>query len=132
MTSKILMQDALTAATGLSAASQQFTVVKRIGNTVAPLVAATDKPYGVLLNSPQVGEVAEVLRIGKTKLRAGAVDLSVDALLTSGADGAAVSAASGMFIIGRVDAVYNADNDGAIVTADVNFLSLGRATTAGG
>jgi hypothetical protein len=133
MNSKILIQDAREAAADLSAATLQFSMVKLDADgKVVAVAATTDKPLGVLLNSPKLGEVAEICTLGKTKLRVGAADLARDTLLGTDATGRGATAASGQFVIGRVDEVYSADNDGAILGASVNFLNLTRAVVAGG
>jgi len=129
---KVIVQTAALAASDMSASTQQYMVVKVVSGGVGPLEAATDKPLGVLLNRPKLGEVAEICHLGLTKIRAGAADLAVDALLTPNATGGAVSAVSGNFMFGRVHSIANADNDGAVVVAAVNFLSLGRASITGG
>jgi len=133
MTTKILLQNAILAGADLSAATRQFSLVKlAAGPTVVAVAATTDVPYGVLLNRPKSGEVAEVALLGQVKLRAGAADLAAGAILGYDADGRGITVASGSRIVGAVESVSNADNDGALVTATINFLSLARASVAGG
>lgn len=69
----------------------QFTVVKRVLSTtdgkihVTPITAATDKPYGVIQETPLITEACTVIVIGGTKLAVGAIavtagsDIMVDA-----------------------------------------------------
>lgn len=119
-----------TAASALSATSQQFCFVALVAGGVVPCTGITDKPIGVLQNSPARGELADVLVLGVTKLRAN-VDLAVDDLVGTAANSrAAVYTAGGTgtssYICGRVIAIDNADNDGRVVTAAINCLSPTR------
>lgn len=119
-------------ASDCSAASQQFILVKldSSGN-VHPCTAVGDIPIGVLQNRPQRDETAEVMLLGITKIRAGATDLSVGALLAVDATSRAATVVAGTtgtssYIVGKVIAVDAADNDGALVTASLNCLNAGR------
>jgi len=132
MTAKILLQNALLAGADLSAATLQFSMVKLSAGAVVPVAATTDVPYGVLLNSPKSGEVAEVALLGLTKIRVGATDIAAAAAIGYDAAGRAVTVASGSRIVGAIESISNADNDGALATASINFLSLSRALVAGG
>ena len=69
---------------------------------------------GVLQNAPGNGEIASVLVMGVTKLRAGAA-ITADALLTSNTSGRAIAAASGDAICGRALEAAAGNND--IITA---------------
>ncbi len=120
-----------TAATAMSAATEQFCLVKLASNGNCHLCTAiTDKPIGVLQNSPARGELAEVMVLGVTKLRAN-VDLAVDDLVGAAATGRAAVYVAGTtgtssYIAGRVIAVDATDNDGRVVTAAINCLSPTR------
>ena len=120
-----------TAASAMSASTEQFCLVKLSSTGTAHLCTAiTDKPIGVLQNSPARGELAEVMVLGVTKLRAN-VDLAVDDLVGAATTGRAAVYVAGTtgtssYIVGRVIAVDAADNDGRVVTAAVNCLSPTR------
>lgn len=120
-----------TAASALSAASQQFCLVALTSTgKVVPCTAITDKPIGVLQNNPGRDELAEVMVLGVTKLRAN-VDLAVDDLVGTAANSRAAVYTAGAtgtssYIVGRVIAIDAADNDGRVVTAAINCLSPTR------
>jgi hypothetical protein len=115
----------LTAASDMSAATMQFTLVKLadVNDNCVPCTAVDDLPVGVLQNRPAVGEAAEIVVVGLTKLRANA-DLTVAGGLlgtsTSGRASALTTASSGAYAIGRLVSTDTADNDGRLVTALVN------------
>lgn len=130
---KPLFIQSFTCASDMSASSQQYILVKLDSSGQAhPCTAVTDKPIGVLQNQPALGELAEVMVMGITKLRAGATDLAVEAVL--GVDttsrGAALTAGTGAsttsYVVGRVIHVDASDNDGALVTALINCVNLNR------
>lgn len=76
-------------AADLSAATNQFKFVKLDANgDVVAIAAITDIPIGVLQNTPALGQEAEVVIDGVTKLQADAA-LAVDAMVGTSADGQA-------------------------------------------
>lgn len=122
-----------TAASDMSAASCQFAFVEQASNGDVHLCnAATDIPLGVLQNTPQRGQTAEVCVLGVTKVRVGATDItSAGGLLGTDATGRAATYVAGgtgtaTFIVGRVIAIDATNNDGALVTALVNCANPAR------
>lgn len=114
----------LTAASDMSFATAQFCFVTMptsgTGDTCHLCTATTDMPIGVLQNRPARGEVAEVLCVGVTKLRANADLSSIGGLLGTSASARAAAlttASSGAFPVARLISIDNADNDGRLVTA---------------
>lgn len=131
MTQKILLQGSYEAAEDLSAATLQFCAVKRDANgKVVKVAAATDQAVGVLLNSPALGEIAEVCQLGVCDVRVTASSVALGSGL--GIDLAGrfqnVTAATlpGALQFGRVESIESTDHDGATVTAFVDFLTLKR------
>lgn len=128
---KLLQVQSFTCASDMSAASQQYIFVKLGSTGVHPCTAATDVPVGVLQNSPERGQLAEVCMIGVSKLRAGATDLSLAELVGVDTASRAVAlsvgtTATSAYILGRVINVDAADNDGGLVTAAINCLAPAR------
>lgn len=131
---KPLLINTFTAASDMSAASMQFCFVEMDSSGNCHLAnAATDLPLGVLQNLPSRGQLAEVLVLGVSKVRAGGTDLSVGALIgvDSTSRAAALTVGSGAstasYVAGRVIQIDASDNDGALVTANINCLTLNRA-----
>jgi hypothetical protein len=136
---KPLLIQSFTAASDMTASTQQFTLVKFADSTgnVVPCTAVADLPIGVLQNLPRQGEQAEVCVLGITKIRVDATDIT-DVSATSGLLGVSASAratvlgAPGVgaqttaYCIGRVINVDAADNDGGLTTAAINCINLGR------
>jgi hypothetical protein len=122
-----------TAASAMSAATNQFCFVELASNGKVHLAnATTDVPIGVLQNLPGLGEVAEVMVLGVTKVRVGGTDISAPGLIGTDATARAavyVTAGTGTasFIVGRVIEVGGTtNNDGALVTALINCANPGR------
>ncbi len=115
------------AASDLSAA--QFKFVKMTANNTVDLCSsATDKPIGVLLNSPASGQQAAVLISGVTKV-VGSAALSAGAQIGTTASGTAVALVAGTdttkYVVGTVlDGSANANE---IVTAAIDCSSPNRA-----
>ena len=132
---KPILIQTFTAASTMSAASQQFILVKLDSSADAkchPCTAVTDIPIGVLQNLPAVGELAEVMVLGVSKVRVGATDLSAGVqICTDTTSRAAVytpgTTSSNAYNIGRVISLDATDNDAALVTCLVNCINLNRA-----
>lgn len=136
---KALLIQSFTAASDMTAASQQYCFVKFAASaeTVLPCTAAADLPIGVLQNNPEQGEQAQVALFGVTKIRVGSTDIGLVST-TSGLLGvdstgrAAILGAPGVgalttqYVLGRIIAVDASDNDGALVTAAINCIGLNR------
>lgn len=116
----------VTASADLSA--KQYYFVKLSGaKTVTVCAGTTDKPIGVLQNTPTSGQAADVLVCGVTKV-------SSDAALTAGnvigtsADGQAAAYAAGTdttkYLVGQV--VTTTGAAGELATAVVNCGSIAR------
>jgi hypothetical protein len=129
---KPLLMHGFKAASDMSAASQQFIFVKLdTSGNVHPCTAVGDIPIGVLQNRPERDQTAEVMLAGVTKLRAGATDLAIAAIVAVDATSRAAAVVAGTtgtssYLAGKVIAVDAADNDGALVTATINCLNAGR------
>jgi hypothetical protein len=129
--SKNLVTQSLTAASNMSAATAQFSVVKLVaGRKVAPIDAETDVPFGVLLNSPNQGEPALVALSGQTKLRVGATSLGDTAVIGIDAAGRARALTAGtgttLHVVGRVLDIDAATNAGGLVSAMVDLVKPTR------
>ncbi len=120
----------VTCASSLSAASQQFCIVKLVATGVCALAADTDVPFGVVQNSPGLGEPAIVCVSGFTKLAAGSVDLAKADRVAGNGSGRAIAVVAGTSVgyypIGVVHQIDNADNDGALVGAMIECKNPGR------
>lgn len=119
----------LKAGADLSAATAQYKAVKLDASGDAILCAATtDKPLGVLQNTPASGGTAEVLVAGVTKVRSDAA-LAIGDQIGTAADGEFAVYVHGTdttkYIIGTVLRASGAA--GGYATALVSTLSIGRA-----
>lgn len=127
---KGLLIQSFTAASDMSAASQQFMLVQITSDSKChPCDGIQDKPLGVLQNRPARGETAEVAVFGLTKLRVGGTNLAVDASVTCDADGRAriITATSKDFVAGRVVFTDATANTGALCSAFINCLNISRS-----
>lgn len=110
-----------------SLAAKQFFYVKLTASGIELCAAATDRPFGILQNAPIIGEAAEVMRLGVSKVVAGGT-IAIGALVGTDAAGKAdsktVTTDATEYIVGTADeaAVVN-----DIFTVSVNCLSPGRA-----
>jgi hypothetical protein len=108
----------------LSAAANQYKFVKwSAARTVVLCAATTDKPCGVLQNTPNTGEEAQVCAIGVTKVQ-GDANLGFGDSIGPSADGqAAVYTATDTtkHIVGQV--VLDNSAAGGIATAVINCPS---------
>ena len=128
--SKHLETQSFTCASSMSAASQQFCLVKLVATGVAPCNANTDIPVGVLQNSPAQGEAALVALAGFTKLRAGATDLVAAARIGTDTAGRAIAVvagtSTGFYPAGVVLSVDATVNGGGLVSAVVDCRNPSR------
>jgi len=114
---------------GADLSAKQFYFVKlSADNTVVVCAAATDKPIGVLQNTPVAGDAAEICVIGETKV-SGDGDLDFGMLIGTSGDGQADAKTPGTdtteYIVGQVKIGNTAA--GGLVTAFVNCASPSRA-----
>jgi hypothetical protein len=127
---KPIFVDSLVAAADLSAAANKYKFVKLDSNQKVVLcAAATDKPIGVLQNTPGNGGMAEVMIVGISKVQADAA-LSVDDLIGTSADGQADVKVPGTdtteYVVGRV--LVGAAAAGELASAYINCLNIHRAS----
>lgn len=121
----------LTAGADLSSAQYTFVKLDSAG-AVVQCSAVTDIPLGVLQNAPASGDVADVLVVGGTKVKAGAAitaaNLNTTCLSTSAA-GLAVAKTLGTdttnHVVGRPLNASGASGD--IITAVINCTAANRA-----
>jgi len=117
----------LPAAADLSAKQYYFVKINTSGQA-ALCAAATDKPVGVLQNTPTAGQAAEVLVVGGTKVVASAsLDEGVAIGTTSAGKAGAktVGTDTTNYIVGQVILAAGADNE--LLTAVINCASPARA-----
>lgn len=135
---KPLLTQSFTAASDMSASSQQYMLVKQVqpsGSNLqcCPCTSTADFAIGVLQNQPARGEQAEVAVLGITKIRVAGTDISsvTAGFLGVDATGRAVVITPGTstvsFVLGRILHFDGSDNDGALVTALINCINLNRA-----
>jgi len=117
----------LPAAADLSTKQYYFVKVDTSGNA-ALCSGATDRPIGVLQNTPTAGQAAEVLVVGGTKVVASA-SLDEGVLIGTTSAGKAGAKVPGTdttnYVVGTVILAAGADNQ--ILTAVVNCASPARA-----
>lgn len=118
----------LVAGADLSAVANQYKLVKMSADKTIVLCAAlTDKPIGVLQNTPGLNQAANVCAIGVTKIQ-GDEDLDIGDLLKTSADGQAAVLTPGTdtthYSIGQV--ILGNSAAGGYATALVNCANLGR------
>ena len=117
----------LPAAADLSTKQYYFVKVNTSGEA-ALCSGATDKPIGVLQNSPTSGQAAEVLVVGGTKIVASA---SLDEGVAIGTTAAGKAGAKVVgtdttnYIVGQV--ILASGADGQLLTAVINCASPARA-----
>jgi hypothetical protein len=117
----------LPAAADLSTKQYYFVKINTSGQA-ALCSGATDKPVGVLQNTPTSGQAAEVLVVGGTKIVASA---SLDEGVAIGTTAAGKAGAKVVgtdttnYIVGQV--ISAAGADGEILTAVINCASPARA-----
>ena len=118
----------ITLVAGADLSSKQYYLVKLNSSGQAILcAAATDKPIGILQNSPESGEEASVLVVGGSKVVVGASSDEGDSIGTTSA-GKATPYVQGTdttkYIVGQVILAAGADNE--IATVVVNCASAAR------
>ena len=111
----------------LSAKQYHFVELDNGNGTVKAVNAATDRPIGVLQNTPTSGQIAEITVVGGTKVEAGGT-ASVGQPAFASASATAVTLAFGTtgsaaYVVGTFieDAAA-----GAITTALINCANAGR------
>lgn len=119
-----------TAAADLSALQYTFVKFNSTGGVIA-VAAATDIPAGVLQNAPTSGQIAEVLIIGGTKLKASAA-ITPPVLIGTTSVGRAVALAAGTdttkYILGQTDGEQGvAAANGDVIAVIVNCATPSRA-----
>lgn len=116
----------LVAGGDLSSSQYRFVKLNSSGQVVA-VAAATDRPIGVLQNSPASGAVAEVLISGGTKLVLGGT-VTEGAIVSPSATGTGVAIVAGTdttkYICGSA---LTEGASGEIITAVIACASAGRA-----
>ncbi len=120
---------AMEAGADLTAEANQYRFVKLDGSGRVVLCAAvTDKPIGVLLNRPQLGEAARVACAGMVPLR-GSEALTIGASVGTSADGRAqivtVVTEATVYLAGTVLKPSGAAD--GIATALINCMNPARA-----
>lgn len=111
----------------LSSAQYKFVKLDNGDGTVKAVDGATDRPFGVLQNDPESGEIAEITIVGGTKVNAGGT-ASVGQPLFANASANAVTlgvgtTGSAAYLVGTFveDAAA-----GAITTAVIDCANAGR------
>lgn len=117
----------LTASADLSAKQYHFVKVSGV-RTVTVCAAITDKPIGVLQNTPASGEAAEIVAVGVTKVSSDSAVTAGDLIGTS-SDGQADTIAAGtdttVYVAGQ--ALDSTNAAGGLVTALINCAAPARA-----
>lgn len=116
----------LVAGGDLSSSQYRFVKLNSSGQVIA-VAAATDRPIGVLQNSPASGGVAEVLISGGTKLVLGGT-VTEGQIVSPSSTGTAVTIVAGTdttkYICGSA---LTEGASGEIITAVISCQSAGRA-----
>jgi len=113
---------------GADLSALQFYFVKLSAGTYVAVTAATDKPEGVLQNKPTLGQPAEIIMFGPSKVNADAA-IVAGALIGPSADGQADTKIPGTdtteYACGHADEAAAAAGD--IISAFIDCVSPGRA-----
>jgi hypothetical protein len=117
----------LVAGADLSAAQYRFVEIGA-GGVVTRANAITDKPIGVLQNSPDEGEEAEVLVVGGTKLVSGAA-LAVGTVVSTDNEGRgdAITVGSDTTQYNLGTTIFASGAAGEIATVLINCANPSRA-----
>lgn len=125
--SNYAVKHTFTAGEDLSAKQYHFVKIDNGDGDVVAVSAATDRPIGVLQNTPTSGQAAEVLIVGGTKIEAGGSASFGQPLFTSSSATAVTLAygttASAAFSVGTF--IENAAA-GAITTAVIDCANAAR------
>ncbi len=117
----------LTAGADLSAKQFHFVEINNADGTVTAVDGATDRPIGVLQNTPTSGQAADVLITGGTKVVAGGTASAGQPLFSnSGASAVTLvvgGTGSAAYLVGTFIEPAAA---GAITTAVINCANAGR------
>jgi hypothetical protein len=118
----------LPAAADYSAAGNQFKFVKNVAGQATICTGATDKPIGVLQNTPKAGQEAQIMVTGISKVQ-GDANLAVDDLIGTSADGQADAKIPGTdtteYVVGRV--IEDNSAAGGLATCLINCANPHRA-----
>lgn len=117
------------AAADLTASYNKFVKLDTNGRAAA-VAAATDKPFGILLNKPSaLGQTAEVGHIGVYKVQ-GDADLAKGDLIGTSADGQADAKVPGTDTTEYVVGMVLEDNSaaGGLATVSINCAAPHRAS----
>lgn len=106
----------------------QYRFVKETANGIEAIAAVTDRPAGILQNDPKQGESAQVMKIGKSKLVAGAA-IAITALVGTDATGKGDTKVPGTdtteYVCGSASEA--AGNANEIISVYVNCMNPHRA-----
>ncbi|MBF0560716.1 MAG: hypothetical protein HQL37_01620 [Alphaproteobacteria bacterium] len=80
--------------------SSQFNIVKLTSTGVAVCSATTDRPFGILQNTPTAGQGALVRVLGASRCVSGASGLTMGSVVAPTASGAAQAAVSTQYPVG--------------------------------
>lgn len=97
---RVFVDGSMTAVADLRTHQYKYVKVAATANTVDVCAATTDKAIGVLQNKPNIGEVAEVMILGRTKLLAGAAVATPGTELGPDATGRAIAAVTATRALG--------------------------------
>lgn len=107
--------------------TKQFYAVKETVNGIELCAAVTDVPAGVLQNMPNIGEPAQIMRLGISKFIAGGV-IPVGGLIGTDAAGKADEKVAGTdttnYVIGKA---LEAGVSGQLISAAINCITPHRA-----
>ena len=116
-----------TANADLSAAANQYKIVKQVSATQVGLcTAASDVPYGILQNKPESGESALVRVLGVSKVRVNAAGLAINTDWGTDANGRAIAKVADKDLVGGRCVEAAGATEGLIATVFVQTLSPNR------
>ncbi len=125
--SNAAVKTTFTAGEDLSASQYKFVKIDNGTGNVVAVDGATDRPVGVLQNSPTSGQAAEVTIVGGTKVHAGGSASAGQALFANASANAVTLAfgttGSAAFVVG---AFVEVAASGSIVTAVIDCAAPGR------
>ena len=113
---------------GADLSGSQFLAVKlNTSGQVVACAAATDYPYGILLNAPTSGQVAEVCIAGITKMVAGGSVTAADQITITSAGKAATCTPGTDTTKYKIGQAITGGASNEVITVNVNFAAAGRA-----